>query len=70
MNASSAILPRPVQVVIKALLTFGAAAAACAAMAGTTSGPHDVIIRGGLIYDGSGKPPYVGDVAIDNDRIS
>ncbi len=28
------------------------------------------IIRNGLIYDGSGKPPFVGDVAIDKDRIS
>ena len=30
---------------------------------------HDTIIRHGLIYDGSGKPPYPGDVAIDGDRI-
>ena len=28
------------------------------------------IFRGGLIYDGSGKPPYIGDVAVDGDRIS
>src|SRR3546814_13497705 len=26
-------------------------------------------IRGGTIYDGSGKPPGVGDVAIKDDRI-
>ena len=25
---------------------------------------YDLIIRGGTIYDGSGKPPVVGDVAI------
>ena len=31
---------------------------------------HDTVIRNGLIYDGSGKPPYVGDVAIDKDRIT
>jgi N-acyl-D-amino-acid deacylase len=31
---------------------------------------HDVIIREGLIYDGSGKAPYLGDVAIDGDRIA
>jgi N-acyl-D-amino-acid deacylase len=30
---------------------------------------YDLIIRGGTIYDGSGKPPVVGDVAIKNDRI-
>jgi N-acyl-D-amino-acid deacylase len=32
--------------------------------------PHDVLIRNGMIYDGSGAMPYLGDVAIDADRIS
>jgi N-acyl-D-amino-acid deacylase len=31
---------------------------------------HDVIIRNGLIYDGSGKPPYPGELTIDGDRIT
>ena len=31
--------------------------------------PHDLIIRGGLIVDGTGSEPYMGDVAIDNDTI-
>jgi N-acyl-D-amino-acid deacylase len=30
---------------------------------------HDLIIRGGTIVDGTGGEPYVGDVAIDGDRI-
>ncbi|WP_447765488.1 N-acyl-D-amino-acid deacylase family protein [Sphingopyxis panaciterrae] len=30
---------------------------------------YDVVIRGGTIYDGSGAPGVVGDVAIDKDRI-
>ena len=30
---------------------------------------HDLILRGGDIYDGSGDKPYVGDVAIDGDTI-
>lgn len=30
---------------------------------------YDLIIRGGTIYDGSGKAPVVGDVAIRDDRI-
>ena len=30
---------------------------------------YDLIIRGGTLYDGSGKPPVVGDVAIKDDRI-
>ena len=29
----------------------------------------DVIIRGGTVYDGSGKPGRVADVAIKGDRI-
>src|SRR3984957_19969 len=31
---------------------------------------HDVVIRNGVIYDGSGGKPYAGDVAIDGDRIA
>jgi N-acyl-D-amino-acid deacylase len=30
---------------------------------------HDVLIRNGTIYDGGGAAPYMGDVAIDADRI-
>jgi N-acyl-D-amino-acid deacylase len=30
---------------------------------------YDLIIRGGTLYDGSGQPPVIGDVAIKNDRI-
>jgi N-acyl-D-amino-acid deacylase len=31
---------------------------------------YSVVIRGGLIYDGSGGKPFRGDVAIDGDRIA
>ncbi|MDP9282923.1 MAG: D-aminoacylase [Chloroflexota bacterium] len=31
---------------------------------------HDVVIRGGTIYDGSGAPPFDADIAIDGDRIA
>jgi N-acyl-D-amino-acid deacylase len=31
---------------------------------------HDVIIRNGSIYDGTGAPPYVADLAINGDRVS
>jgi N-acyl-D-amino-acid deacylase len=47
-----------------ALLTAASPAGAA------TGAQHDFIIRHGTIYDGSGKPPYVGDVAIDGDRIT
>ena len=31
---------------------------------------HDTVIRGGTIVDGTGKPAFTGDVAIDGDRIA
>ncbi len=31
---------------------------------------HDLVIRGGLVVDGSGGEPFVADVAVDGDRIS
>ncbi len=31
---------------------------------------YDVILRNGTIYDGSGQPPIVGDVAIQGDRVA
>ena len=31
---------------------------------------HDVVLRGGTVYDGEGGVPYAADVAIDGDRIS
>ena len=34
------------------------------------AGPYDLIIRHGMIYDGSGGEPYAGDVAIRGDKIA
>jgi N-acyl-D-amino-acid deacylase len=31
---------------------------------------HDVVIRGGTVYDGEGDSPYAADVAIDGDLIA
>jgi N-acyl-D-amino-acid deacylase len=31
---------------------------------------HDVVIRGGTVYDGSGGAPFGADVAVDGDRIA
>jgi len=57
---------RPLAAALLALIL-----AACAAQtAQTPAALHDVVIRGGTIYDGSGGAPYVGDVAIDGDRIA
>ncbi len=30
---------------------------------------HDLVIRQGLIVDGLGNPPYLGDIAVDGDKI-
>jgi len=30
---------------------------------------HDIVIRGGLIVDGTGDTPFAGDIAIDGDQI-
>ena len=31
---------------------------------------HDLIIRNGLLVDGTGSPGWVGDLAVDGDRIT
>jgi N-acyl-D-amino-acid deacylase len=43
---------------------------ALAAMAAEKPKTYDLILRGGTIYDGSGGKPYVGDVAVNGDRIT
>ena len=39
-------------------------------MSCASSPEHDLIIRNGTIVDGTGAPGYVGDLAIDGDRIA
>jgi N-acyl-D-amino-acid deacylase len=53
----------------RSILAAGSAAAALLMMGAAAAPSHDVIVRGGTIYDGSGGAPFVGDVAIDGDRI-
>src|SRR5437867_328426 len=31
---------------------------------------HDLVIRGGTLYDGSGGEPFVADMAVDSDTIA
>jgi N-acyl-D-amino-acid deacylase len=51
-------------------IAFAAALVCSAAPATQATAPnYSVLIRGGTIYDGSGAQPFVGDVAIDGDRI-
>jgi N-acyl-D-amino-acid deacylase len=49
------------------LLAANLVAAAATPDAGTA---HDLVLHGGSIYDGSGGKPFLGDVAIDGDRIA
>lgn len=35
-----------------------------------TTGPFDILVRQGTIYDGTGSAPFVGDVAIAGDTIA
>ncbi len=37
---------------------------------GNASALHDVVIRGGTLYDGLGGGPLIGDIAIDDDLIT
>jgi N-acyl-D-amino-acid deacylase len=55
------------KIVLAALVVLASVGAA----PGLAAGPqHDVIIHDGLLYDGSGKPPYRGELTIDGDRIT
>jgi N-acyl-D-amino-acid deacylase len=42
----------------------------CAPASAASQTLHDVVIRNGIVYDGSGAKPYRGEVAIDGDRIA
>ena len=37
---------------------------------GWSAGVHDLVIRNGLLVDGSGAPARPADVAVDGDRIA
>jgi N-acyl-D-amino-acid deacylase len=55
------------QILVAALLVLASSSPVPGLAAGAQ---HDVIIHNGLIYDGSGKPPYLGELTIDGDRIT
>lgn len=48
------------------------AAGGCASAgrpAAAPDAPYDLVVRGGTVYDGGGRAPFVGDVAVRGDRI-
>jgi N-acyl-D-amino-acid deacylase len=55
-------------IVIAALIAAPLAASGGAGQAAEAM--HDIVVRGGVIYDGTGGKPYAGEVAIDGDKIS
>jgi N-acyl-D-amino-acid deacylase len=50
------------------LVVIGSASLASAAPPDNSI--HDLVLRNGTVYDGSGQKPFVGDIAIDADRIA
>ncbi|WP_447751314.1 N-acyl-D-amino-acid deacylase family protein [Sphingopyxis fribergensis] len=54
---------------VPSLLLCGSMLLSASVAAQTGTPAYDLIIRGGMLYDGSGKAPVVGDVAIKDDRI-
>jgi len=61
---------QPARLWVHHALSALGAVTALAALYPAHAAEHDTIIRHGMIYDGGGGPPYVGDVSIDKDRIS
>ncbi len=58
---------------LHALLVSTALLLGCASISPVNNVPsatHDLIIRGGTVYDGSGSPGRIADVAVDGDRIT
>src|SRR5690606_23001264 len=53
-----------------ALLTLALAACAGTPVAGSPPAPYDLLIRNGVVYDGSGAAPRRVDVAVEGDRIA
>src|ERR1700749_2558437 len=66
-NILGASAMRAKLILLMTTIFVGAAGSAAAA---DTPASHHTVIRHGLIYDGSGKQGYIGDVAIDGDKIS
>ncbi len=52
-----------------ALVVLSCSSWAAGLVAAAPSPTHDVVLRGGTIYDGGGGAPFVGDVAISGERL-
>ncbi|MCL4524369.1 MAG: D-aminoacylase [Acidobacteria bacterium] len=54
---------------VRVLVLLGVVLTASVLISCASPETYDVVIRNGMIYDGSGEPPYKGDVAIQGDKI-
>ena len=52
-----------------AAVTLAVLLSGCAGSRPSMNTTYDLLLRHGTIYDGSGGPPFVADVAVDGDRI-
>ena len=48
---------------------FGSVLVLALGLPAAAAEPFDVLVRGGTVYDGSGKPPRRADVALRGDRV-
>jgi len=55
---------------MKTLVLAAVLLTGCAKPESAQSPQYDVILRGGTVYDGSGKPGAVADVALQGDRVA
>lgn len=55
---------------LRRFLVLGLALALATPAVAERPGRYDVVIRGGTIYEGSGRAPFRGDVALRGDRIA
>ncbi len=62
--------PRPTSTVPAVLAVFLTLAVCPLPAPAADAREYDVLVRGGAIYDGSGKPPRRGEVGIRGDRIA
>jgi N-acyl-D-amino-acid deacylase len=62
-------MPRNSTIARLLTIAFGAAAPLAGSVAPADLAIHDLVLHGGLIYDGSGGKPYRGELAVDGDRI-
>src|SRR6185312_11936404 len=56
-------------IMLGALFAAATALLPCSAVAADPAAPVDVLIKGGTVVDGTGRPRYEADVAISGDQI-